>query len=256
MISAFHHDWTEEEPSTDRGVVVGLDESQEWLLDWWWSNYVRHNALPVHFVDFGLSARARTCCAARGTLSEPVPLDCYGWFKKPLALLRSPFRKALWLDMDCEVRGPLDPLFGFCGDNSIGLTLDRGSPQQYREAMPQDAPIFNSGLVAFNHGDPAIPQWASMTMALRSDCPGDARFGQPGDQETLALALRRYAQGRVRRIPKELMRLRLSDGDGPALVMHWTGPVGKDHIRRVADSETDRQDRRGAVPSERVLSET
>ena len=74
-----------------------------------------------------------------------------------------------------------------------------------------------------------------MTMALRSDRPGDARYGQPGDQETLALTLRRYARDRVRAIPKDLVRLRLSDGDGPALVMHWTGPVGKEHISRAME---------------------
>ena len=233
MRSAFWYDWVEGTPSADRGVVVGLDEAQEWLLDWWWSNYSSHNDLPVHFVDFGMTGRARAWCAARGTLSAPVPLDCYGWFKKPLACLKSFFRQALWLDTDCEVRGPLDALFDFCADGGIGLTLDRGTPLQYREAMPHDAPIYNTGVVAFNHGDPVVPQWASMTLALRSDRPGDTRYGQPGDQETLALALRRYACGRVRPIPKDLVRLRLSDGDGPALVMHWTGPVGKQHIRSV-----------------------
>jgi hypothetical protein len=79
-----------------------------------------------------------------------------------------------------------------------------------------------------------------MTLALMSDHPGDARYGQPGDQETLALALCRYAPGRVREIPMALVRLRLSDGDGPALVMHWTGPVGKQRIREcIAQSQPD-----------------
>ena len=240
MRSAFWRDWAHAAPATDHGVIVGLDEGQEWMLDWWWSHYSAENDLPVLFVDFGMSKAARDWCTQHGLLSEPTALDCYGWFKKPLALLESPFRKAIWLDLDCEVRGPLDRLFEFCGDGGIGMTLDRGSPQPFRESMPPEAPIYNSGVVVFNHGDPVVPQWASMTLALMSDHPGDARYGQPGDQETLALALCRYAPGRVREIPMALVRLRLSDGDGPALVMHWTGPVGKQRIREcIAQSQPD-----------------
>ncbi len=231
MRSAFHRDWTPIEPTIDRGVIGGFDKGQEWLLEWWWSNYSAHNDLPVLFVDLGMSAAARQWCAERGLLAKAPADDCYGWFKKPLALLESPFRQAIWLDADCEVRGALTQLFEFCTDGGIGMTFDRGTPQHFRDAMPPEAPIYNSGVIAFNHGDPVIPQWASMTMALRSDRPGDARYGQPGDQETLALTLCRYAQGRVRDIPEDLVRLRLSDGDGPALVMHWTGPEGKQHIR-------------------------
>jgi len=233
MRAAFGRGWGSAEPTADRGVIVGFDQPQEWLLEWWWSAYAAHNGLPVLFVDFGMSPAARSWCAERGILSEPTAIDCYGWFKKPLALLKSPFRRAIWLDADCEVRGPVDRLFGFCADGGIGLTFDRGTPEPFRESMPSDAPIYNSGVVVFNHGDPVMPQWASMTLALRSDRPGDTRYGQPGDQETLALALRRYAQGRVREIPMELVRLRLSDGDGSALVMHWTGPTGKQHIQEV-----------------------
>jgi len=231
MQSAFSREWVHAEPKADTGVITAADEEQEWLLAWWWSNYTAHNDLPVLFVDLGMSTGARDWCAQRGALSEPVSLDCYGWFKKPLALLQSPFKQAIWLDSDCEVRGSLVRLFEFCADGGIGMTFDRGTPQRFREAMPPDAPIYNSGVVVFNHGDPVVPQWASMTLALRSDRPGDPRYGQPGDQETLALTLRRYAKGRVRDVPKDLVRLRLSDGDGPAVVMHWTGPTGKQHIR-------------------------
>ncbi|KPK65880.1 MAG: hypothetical protein AMK73_01655 [Planctomycetes bacterium SM23_32] len=235
MRSAFHRDWTHVKPISDRGVVAGFDEGQEWLLDWWWSNYSTHNDLPVLFVDLGMSAAAREWCAERGLLAKAPAADCYGWFKKPLALLESPFRQAIWLDADCEVRGGLTQLFEFCADDGIGMTVDRGTPRSFRDAMPPEALIYNSGVIAFNHGDPVIPQWASMTMALRSDRPGDARYGQPGDQETLALTLCRYVQGRVCDIPMDLVRLRLSDGDGPALVMHWTGPDGKQRIRDAMD---------------------
>lgn len=235
MRSAFHRGWTRAEPTSDRGVIGGFDEGQEWLLEWWWSNYSAHNDLPVLFVDLGMSAASRKWCAERGLLAKVPAAGCYGWFKKPLALLESPFKQAIWLDGDCEVRGRLTRLFDFCTNSGIGMTFDRGTPRSFRDAMPPEAPIYNSGVIAFNHGDPVIPQWASMTMALRSDRPGDTCYGQPGDQETLALTLCRYAQGRVHDIPEDLVRLRLSDGDGPALVMHWTGPEGKQRIRDAID---------------------
>lgn len=247
MRAAFRRDWGCFRPTQDRGVIVGADESQEWLLEWWWANYSAHNGLPVLFVDFGLSAAARAWCVERGMLAGPTAVDCYGWFKKPLALLESPFRQAVWLDTDCEARGRLDPLFEFCGQGGIGLTLDRGTPKTFREAMPPDAPIYNSGVVAFNHGDPVVAQWASMTLALRSGRPGDTQGGQPGDQETLALTLRRYARGRIREVPKDLVRLRLSDGDGPALVMHWTGPDGKQHIKKALQKPA-REDSAALMP--------
>jgi hypothetical protein len=238
MRSFFRRDWLRPAPTSGRGVLVGLDASQEWMLPWWWSRYAAHNDLPVLFVDFGMSAKGRDWCAERGMLCGPTAAECYGWFKKPLALLESPFAQAVWLDTDCEVRGNLEPLFAFCSDCRVGLGVDRGTPQRIRESMPAKTPIYNSGLIVFNHGDVLVPQWASMTMALRSDRAGDTRYGQPGDQETLALALRRYAQGRVHEIPEDVFRLRRSDGDGPCLVMHWTGPEGKTHIRHSLSEES------------------
>jgi len=235
MRSFYRRDWRCASPKTERGILVGIDDRQEWMLPWWWSCYEAHNDLPVLFVDFGMSARARDWCAERGMLCGPTAADCYGWFKKPLALLESPFRQAIWLDADCEVRARLDALFEYAAEGGIGLALDRGTPQRYRDTMPVDTPTYNSGLIVFNHGDAAVPQWASMTMALRSDRPGDTRYGQPGDQETLALTLRRHAAGRLREIPMEVMRLRLSDGDGACLVMHWTGREGKAYIRQRLD---------------------
>ena len=34
-----------------------------------------------------------------------------GWFKKPLTMLKSPSKKTVWLDTDCEVRENTDDIF-------------------------------------------------------------------------------------------------------------------------------------------------
>jgi hypothetical protein len=116
------------------GIVVACDENQEWLLPWWWEHYSAHNGYPVLFVDFGMSEKGKAWCSERGVcvplvkqlLEKPVsPENIRAWeaqitsimtlrsafFKKPFALLQSPFPLSLWLDLDCQVRGALDPLF-------------------------------------------------------------------------------------------------------------------------------------------------
>lgn len=54
----------------DRGIIVGCDQGQEWLMSWWWSHYRKHNKYPVTFADFGLSDRARKWCSERGEVMQ------------------------------------------------------------------------------------------------------------------------------------------------------------------------------------------
>ena len=127
-------------PTAPLGVIVGCDRHQEWILPWWWSHFSAFNSLPVLFVDFGMSIEASEWCSQRGKCpfsQEPPPLrfspkarfpqkwsnlgkpDLGGGFGQPalaglknlLRFLHSPFKKNLWLDFDCEVRGDLSPLF-------------------------------------------------------------------------------------------------------------------------------------------------
>lgn len=172
------------------GIIVGSDQTQEWLLSWWWENYRRHNHYPVAFFDFGLSLQKKQWCLERGLLislpiadifvkdKEDVPLalihkweNRYGenfwnarkvWFKKPLACLRSPFQKTVWLDLDCEVLGPLQFLFQVCAHPS-GIAL----------AKDQIAPTYNSGVIAFQRGAPVIKEWESQSLEKTDAFRGD-----------------------------------------------------------------------------------
>jgi hypothetical protein len=231
LLERYAWTWRLDTPTLERGVVVGLDANQEWLVPWFLGNLRRFNDLPVLFADFGMTDKGRSDCAAQGEVVDCRTDDATGWFAKPLALLATPFRRTVWLDLDCEVRGSLGPLIDSTPPNTIGLTFDRGTPQFYRDCMPHDALIYNSGVIIYDHKEPAIPSWATMTTAIRSNKPGDNSTGQPGDQETLALTLKQLAKGRIHEFPAEVLRLRM-EGDGPAVVMHWTGPNGKDCIRQ------------------------
>src|SRR5689334_19040244 len=136
-------------PEKERGVIVGCDETQEWLLPWWWERYSSENNFPVCFADFGMSLTARSWCEQRGEMLQ-IAIDCssassedfpcsneakslYGpllcstrgqWFKKPFACLASPFHRSAWIDLDCEVLRPIDALFDQC-DSSCPLALMR-----------------------------------------------------------------------------------------------------------------------------------
>jgi len=242
MADVYSCPWLHPTPEGNEGVVVAVDAEQEWLLDWWYANLRRYTDLPVWFVDLGMSADARAWCAARGGVSPPVTRGdehgMYGWFKKPLALLTTPFRRSIWFDADVEIRGDVRRLLDECPAGKMGMTFDRGTPDDYRDAMPTDGPIHNSGVIVYDHGDRVLPEWASMTLAIHSDKPGDPSGGQPGDQETLALTLRATAPEHVHRFSEDLVRLRF-DEDGPFLVKHWTGPVGKKRIRKMIASSED-----------------
>ena len=66
------------------------------------------------------------------------------WFKKPLACLQSPFKRTIWVDLDCEVRRELGELFAL-GEQSLALTQDAFV------AYSTSYPIYNSG-VPFREG--------------------------------------------------------------------------------------------------------
>ena len=114
-------------PLHDIGVLCGANHSQEWLLPWWWSLYSALHDFPVTFCDFGMSQEMLNWCAERGEVIT-VTLDpacvaqkqnlhpgliehgerIYGehvwaarqqWFKKPFALLHSPYKTALWIQI-------------------------------------------------------------------------------------------------------------------------------------------------------------
>jgi hypothetical protein len=170
-----------------KGIIVGCDHQQEWLLEWWWSKYAECNAYPVVFVDFGMSSEAKRFCEAQGSLvtlhqsmhflaSKEKVVDAQiweavyhsaiwqhrqGWFKKPLALYLSPFEQAIWLDLDCEVIGSLKSLFSFCEANPFAI------------ASEQDGFQYNSGVIAFQRSSPLVREWMLRTFADTETFMGD-----------------------------------------------------------------------------------
>ncbi len=232
----------------DRGVLCGCDSQQEWLLPWWWERYSEENSLPVTFVDFGMTDKARRFCAERGRLvtlevdtsfvkarSEIDPVlaqeweERHGWtmwnarrswFKKPFAFLSSPYQRTLWMDLDCEVLSPIEEIFD--------LAAPSGELALVREFCSQDLPLgdpqmrYNGGVVLFQHGSPLIVQWA--------DAATRQNHLYSGDDHLLSNLI--YEQKiDVVELP-EVCNWRLCRGFNlNAMIVHWIGSGGKNYIR-------------------------
>lgn len=187
-------------------MIVGCDERQEWILPWWWKHYSQHNTFPVTFIDWGLSQEAKLWCQEHGELifleidffrncisresshwKEREALDSnlvrvwekgYGtgfwvsrksWFYKPFALLHTPYKKTLWLDLDCQVKNNLDALFdkeriALCPlpdyDKKYGLAYYCKEFETKNHLVLQNEVIFNTGVIVYSHACPLILQWA------------------------------------------------------------------------------------------------
>lgn len=245
-------------PVQSHGVIVGCSRSHEWLLPWWWMHFQTHNIqIPVTFFDFGdMTTQGQQWCRTRGQL-QMLPsseitclikaednihpqqasewkkhknIDVWkmrlAWFQKPFACLHSPYEKTLWIDLDCQVRKSLTPLFSFC-DNACGLSLSKEPDyvmEEHRESgelLPGEIE-YNSGVIAFKHGSPIIQKWAQKCL--------EDNGGLRGDQEVMSRLLferkikimelpYRYVQ-RGEFSPKTQQ---VSPIDESNIVLHWCG---------------------------------
>ncbi|MGH2611947.1 MAG: hypothetical protein ACRDFB_02730 [Rhabdochlamydiaceae bacterium] len=171
------------------GVVVATDQGAEWLLPWWWECYSRHHKQEVAFVDFGMSEEAKNWCQTKGLLIPFVgqsdfvkPKEHVGkktqkrweaiygpnvwkarqnWFKKPLAMLHTPFQKSIWMDLDCEVCKPIDAVFE--GINAGVLGAVRVEKRGH----------YNSGVIVYDKEASLLKAWADACLKKHGSCIGD-----------------------------------------------------------------------------------
>lgn len=221
------------------GILVGSDLTLEWILPWWWHHYQKNNTIPVAFIDLGLSFEMKEWCRARGELiplrifdfaaareeMDPVLVErfeCeYGegfwesrgaWFKKPFACLASPFERSLWIDIDCEVRGAVAPLFDYPG---LAMAKDQ-------IALNLPYPVYNSGVLLFRRGEKWIADWAEEAKRRHDQFRGD--------QELLSWMIAQK-KGQVTELPAIYNWSRTLEDNERAVIYHWHGNGGKGVIR-------------------------
>ncbi len=228
--------------------MVGTNCSQEWLLEWWWKHYSKHNRYPVVFVNFGMmSEEKKRWCKKRGELLRLPIADIilktrdeidpqlvtiweksFGsnfwearevWFKKPFALLQSPFQTTLWLDLDCEVRGPLDDLFSRVEKHPSQF----GMVEDLRIRGFYNVPIYNGGVIAFGR-IPLIEKWVEQVFTRNQEFWAE--------QELISHLI--VEEGiLIDQMPQIYNAGHVSGGLKNALIYHWCGLDGKRELKQM-----------------------
>lgn len=193
------------------GVIVAISNEQEWMLKWWWKHYRSNNSHPVTFFDIGMSKSASLWCEKHGdvlplTLPEKNP-----WFAKPFALLNSPYPRTVWINLDCQVRRSIAPLFPYCIDKngdgfSIVLLEFEGNYYQ------------NSGVLSAKRHSPVTAKWAE-----------NASIIPPPYQEDDTLLISTINENRfnIPFFPTTYNHPTLLPGNESAAIRHYTGSTGK-----------------------------
>lgn len=178
------------------GLLVGCDNHQEWLLPWWFMNFRIHNDYPVTFLNFGdMSAKAIQWCQRRGRVHllecddsfvakkeniEPSLVALWEkkraeiwrlrpiWLRRTQGLLKTSYEKTLWVDLDCQIVGSLNPIFQnfLKKDFAVVQELEKEQRVYHSEGIlcPGEM-MFNGGVVGYVHGAKIVQEWASRAIS-------------------------------------------------------------------------------------------
>jgi hypothetical protein len=233
----------------EKGMLIACDAEQEWILPWWWHYYAMHNSLPVTFVDIGMSEEAKQWCRQRGELvslhvhfpywkekdeMDPQAIALWqqvfgegfwssrrAWFSKPFALLLTPYRQTLWVDLDCQVQGDLSTLFQ--EEIAVGLCpWASGAEMRWRDqGFFADEVIYNGGVILYRHKDPLIVHWAQGALT---------RAEQFTTDDHLLSRIIHEKSYPIYSLPRTYNAHYAIDTLADARIIHYCGPGGKELI--------------------------
>lgn len=213
----------------DRCFLTGCDENTQWMLPWFIETYRKFNTLPLVFVDFGVTQEMRSWLYQTNYVQiiDVEKQNVGGWFYKPKALYNSPYRYTCWIDTDIEILGDLSSIFNYVDANKLAMVEDKPWTRRRGERW------HNSGVVAIDGKPPILKKWLL-------EC---TRNPKVGDQEVLHEILSGSPMLKLMHIVDlpdiyNWLRLQLVDGydSDKKLCMHWTGPKGKNQIRKLIDN--------------------
>ena len=143
--------------------------------------------------------------------------------QKPFVLLGSPFLFSIWLDLDCRVRGNLEPLFNLLKNGAeIGMRKEPDEVQATHKKkgflLPNEI-NYNSGVIPYRKDAKILREW---TNQIRENS-GEFIF----DQHAFSRALH-LNQTPVVELPA-IYNWSPGDGSNPeALIYHFHGAFLKD----------------------------
>ena len=224
------------------GVLIASDAALEWLVPYWYFTYKLQNQYPVAIVDLGMSDQMVSWCKERmiyrklEKLSFSIEKDAVSdelkkiwagcvkgdlfevrkqWFKKPAALLLTPFKRTLWLDVDCEVRASLSPVFAI--ENAVAAPFVNPLAEETlleTGAVPKDQKNYSSGMVLYDADAELI------TLFKEASEKENHKF--LGDQDLFSYLIHKHGVDVGEITPKMHCEIRCG-ADPTALVWHYTG---------------------------------
>jgi hypothetical protein len=214
--------------SKSRVFFTGCDSKTEWQLEWFVTNYRKHNKTPMVFVDFGVSPEMRAQPFFSSFLQViPAPkVAAGGWFHKPASMLKlgELYDEVCWLDTDIHILGDMSGIFDYVEPNKLCMVEDKPWSKRRGETW------HNSGVVAFSGIPDILRVW-------EQKCHVNPKVG---DQEVLHEMLRESPMKRLMNIsdaPNKYnwLRIQLLDGvdSWDKIAMHWTGAKGNMQIKKM-----------------------
>lgn len=142
------------------------------------------------------------------------------WLQKPRACFESPFKESLWIDLDCEIRGPLDPLFEALSDADLAVARDAVQRESFV--------VYNSGVIAFRKCA-IIDRWIDQIQSQPDEFLSDQ------DYLSRAIALHRP---KCVELPSIYNWSCMRGESGEAAIVHYLGAKGKVEIlNRIASDQ-------------------
>ena len=185
----------ETEKKSEEGILVAVSQNQEHLIPWFYKNYKKHNDYPILFIDLGMSKEAVDFCQKKGDVKKlNIPetffskekdvstanklkwkrafsKNCFKsrpyFHKKPFCLLQTFFETTIWLDLDCEVKKNLNPLFLKAQKNGFAIAKEAPLGQEFYKKFylkKEQEIIYNSGVIAYQKYSDIISNWTKKTL--------------------------------------------------------------------------------------------
>ena len=199
----------------DHGVLLICDSNFEWMFDWWLKNYYKHNDFPICLLDAGLSEKFlldhKDLMIKKMIIPEifndKTPIQRL-WFSKPFVLRQSPFKKTIYIDLDCEVRDSIRDLFEF-SDFAMAKDVENNFDGSKEE-------LFNCGVIVYENESKTIDLWCD---AIIEDIKNknDSR----GDQQIF-----NRNNFPCKKIDPKYNWVRLRGENDSAIIFHHTGEKG------------------------------
>lgn len=204
--------------------ITGVDSNHQWMLPWWLENIWKHNDTDVVICDFGMDNGWSEWAEKRADhfIKYPKHHKC-SWFHKPQTLIDAPYEYKCWIDVDCEVLADISDIFDYVDGTNMGITDD---PCRRKE-VPNE-------------------KWHATGVVVVKDTPDILKIWTEwcnngwlrGDQEVLhnLVHVQPHQLDNLVEMPMEYQWLRIlvaKGQDNPnKKIMHWTGPTGKEIIKK------------------------